>query len=160
MLVRRVRKRSFAGLSDQTRTLLGSKLVGSPQLDVLVSSIEMQDLQAFMAAWNKVQSKCKQAGFEGALAGVRVVVGDEGRYTAKFAKGRLAINLCKFSKNAMAAELLAHELGRRFWATNLTDAQRQTLKVGHKDPEAYFAKTFRAKLFGKPKAERWEAVQL
>jgi hypothetical protein len=117
------------------------------------------DIKAFTAAWNQVQTKCKQAGLDGALVGIRIQVGDEGRFTARFAKGRVTVNLTKFSKNALAAELLAHELGRRFWATNLTEAQRQSLKVG-KDPELYFAKKFRAKLFGKPTAERWEAVTL
>lgn len=159
MLVRRVRKRTFAWLSDQTRAILGSKLTGSPQLDVALSSLELQDLQAFTSAWNKVQAKCKQAGI-GALEGVRILVENEGRHTARFAKGRLAVNLSKFSKNALAAELLAHELGRRFWATNLTEAQRKTLKVGRKDPESHFAKTFRSKLFGKAKAERWQEFQL
>jgi hypothetical protein len=160
MLVRRIRRKSFAGLSDQARTVLASKLAGAPQLDVAVSTLEPLDLKAFTAAWNQVQTKCKQAGMEGALTGVRIQVGDEGRFTAKFQKGRVAVNLTKFSKNALAAELLAHELGRRFWATNLTEKQRETLKASHKDPEGYFAKKFRAKLFGKPKAERWEAVTL
>jgi hypothetical protein len=140
--------------------MLGSRMAGKPQLDVAIATLELHDVQAFTAAWNRVQARCKQAGFEGALTGVRVTVADEGRFTAKFAKGRLAVNLTKFSKNALAAELLAHELGRRFWATNLTDDQRKTIKASHKDPEGYFAKTFRTKLFGKPKAERWEAVQL
>lgn len=159
MRVRRIRKRTFASLSDQAKTVLGAKLTGSPKIgEVTVSSLEAQDLQAFAVAWNKVQAKCKQAGVS--PGDVPILVVDEGRYTAKYQKGRLAVNLTKFSKNPLAAELLAHELGRKFWATNLTDDQRKALKVGHVDPEGYFARTFRTKLFGKPKTERWEEFRL
>lgn len=159
MLVRRLRKRAFANECEQTRAVLASKLTGSPQLDVVISG-DAQDVQAFSLAWNSVQARLKQAGLSNSMAGIRVTVQDEGRYTARFWKGKLAVNLSKFAKNSLAPELLAQELGRRFWATNLTEAQRKKLAGTYKDPEAHFAKVFRTKLFGKPKGERWEGVQL
>lgn len=162
MLVRRVRKSSFATISEHAKTVLGSKMTGEPQLVVDLGAADSQDIQALVAAWNKVMAKCKIAGMEGALDKVRVFVIDQGRFTAKFQKGRLAVNLPKFSKNAIASELLAHELGRRFWAMNLTEAQRAKLKASYKDPEGNFARRFRAKLFGKASSggERWAEVTL
>lgn len=162
MLVRKVRKPVFATVSEHARTVLGSKMSGSPQLDVDLTACDNQDLQALATAWNKVQEKCKAAGLEGALKSVRVLVLNQGRFTAKFQKGRLAVNLSKFAKNSLAPEQLAQELGRRFWAMNLTEDQRTKLKANYKDPEGIFARRFRTKLFGKPKTggERWAEVTL
>jgi len=162
MLVRKVRKTSFATISEHARAVLSSKMSGSPQLVVDLTACDNQDLQALVAAWNKVLAKCKTAGMEGALDKVRVLVIDQGRFTAKFQKGRLAVNLSKFSKNALASEQLAQELGRRFWAMNLSEVQRNQLKANYKDPEGIFARRFRSKLFGKPKVgpERWAEVTL
>jgi hypothetical protein len=162
MLVRRLRRRSFASLSDQTRSVFAAKLAGGPQIEVAVSQVTQEDSQAFIAAWNKVQSKCKQAGLEGALSGVRIQVQDGGRFVARYAKGQLVVNLGKFSKNALAPEIVAHELGRRLWAKNLSEGQRKELREAHKgkDVEYLFAKTFRAKLFAKSKVERWEEFRL
>lgn len=166
MLVRRLRRRSFANVSEHVRTTLASKLSGKPELSVEISSTETQDVTAFVKTWNQVYSKCKTAGLLGAIEGVKLQVRDSGRHVVQYDKGELRVNLSKFSKNVLAAEQVAQELGRRLWAKKLDESQRKKVREANvgKDAELLFAKAFRSKLeksssiSGKPKDHPEAAV--
>lgn len=165
MLVRRIRNRKAGDLADRVRTSIRGKLLGSPKVEVNLAVASTEDISAFIAAWNGAKTRCAKAGWGKPLEGQTVLLRDSGRLATL--KGEaLLVNILKFAKNPVAADILAHEFGRRLWSQKLSSDQKKTWETAwsllktKKSAEDGFAEVFRMLASGKAMSERWSAFRL